>query len=82
MESYSLKVEKAIFEISNNKKWTDTQLVWLNRLGKTIKNEICLDKEYLNTGIFLDQGGFERINKVFDNNLENIIEELKIKIWN
>jgi type I restriction enzyme, R subunit len=82
LESYSLKVEKAIFEISNNKKWTDTQLVWLNRLGKTIKNEICLDKEYLNTGIFLDQGGFERINKVFDNNLENIIEELKIKIWN
>jgi type I restriction enzyme R subunit len=82
LESYALKVDKAIFEISQKKNWTDTQRVWLNRLGKTIKNEICLDKDYLNTGIFLEQGGFDRINKVFESDLENIIEELKIKIWN
>ena len=82
LESYSLKVDKAIIEISNKNQWSDNQIVWLQRLGKTIKNEICLDKNYLNSGIFLDQGGFERINKVFDNNLENIIEEIKVKIWN
>ena len=69
-------------EISNKKQWSENQILWLQRLGKTIKNEICLDKDYLNSGIFLDQGGFERINKVFDNNLENIIEDIKVKIWN
>jgi type I restriction enzyme R subunit len=79
--SHNERVNKALENILSSKTWSETQVIWLKRLAHTLKNDFVSDKSTFDQGAFIDQGGFNRINKLFNNNLENIIDDFKVRIW-
>jgi type I restriction enzyme R subunit len=61
--------------------WTEPQRRWLERIGKQLSKEIVVDRAALDTGEFGANGGFSRINKVFDGRLEAILGEINEALW-
>ncbi|MGB3510986.1 MAG: type I restriction-modification system endonuclease [Microcoleaceae cyanobacterium] len=78
---YEERVDKAMGKILSSRSWSQPQRKWLERIGKQIKLEIVVDREAFDQGMFKAQGGFERINKTFDGQLESILDEINQGIW-
>lgn len=79
---YAERVDRAMKKILASQPWTSPQRKWLERIGKQLKAEIIVDREALDKGEFKTQGGgFERLNKVFSGDLENIVVRLHENIW-
>nr|WP_049561597.1 type I restriction-modification enzyme R subunit C-terminal domain-containing protein [Limnoraphis robusta] len=79
--SYTERVDKAISKIIASRSWTEPQRKWLERIGKQLKLETIVDKAAFEQGQFKSMGGFNRINKTFDGELENILSEINREIW-
>jgi type I restriction enzyme, R subunit len=79
--SYDERVDRALKRILEGKKWTTPQRKWLQRIGKQMMKETVVDREALDRGQFKSQGGFNRINKVFDGRLELVLGELHEGLW-
>ncbi|MFH0902471.1 MAG: type I restriction-modification enzyme R subunit C-terminal domain-containing protein, partial [Pseudomonadota bacterium] len=78
---YSERVERAIQTILGSRAWTAPQRRWLERIGKQMVKETVVDRAALDRGEFKSQGGFERINKVFEGKLEQVLGELHAAAW-
>ncbi|MDF5720235.1 MAG: type I restriction-modification system endonuclease [Rhizonema sp. PD37] len=79
--SYEQRVERAIARILSNGNWTMPQRKWLERIGKQLKLETIVDQEAFDQGEFKTQGGFVRLNKIFDGRLEEILIEINDALW-
>lgn len=77
---FSQRVEKAMAKINAKHNWTKPQQRWLERLQKQLVNEVVIDKDTLNQ-FFARDGGVKLVDKVFDHQLEQVIEELKDAMW-
>jgi len=53
----------------------------LERIGKQLKVEVVVDREALERGQFQAEGGFTRLNKVFDGKLEQLLADLQESVW-
>lgn len=78
---YDQRVEQALKKILANHTWTTPQRKWLERIGKQLKVEYIVDREALDEGAFKTQGGFKRINKIFDGKLESILADINESLW-
>jgi len=78
---YESRVQKALDGLLKANAWTSPQREWLKRIGKQLLQETVVDREALNQGAFETNGGFDRINKVFDGRLEQILGDLQEAIW-
>jgi type I restriction enzyme, R subunit len=79
---YAERVDRAMKKILASQPWTPPQRKWLERIGKQLKAETIVDREALDKGEFKTQGGgFERLNKVFGGDLENIVIQIHENIW-
>jgi type I restriction enzyme, R subunit len=78
---YDERVDRAMREMMASKSWTSPQRKWLERIGKQLKVEKIVDREALNSGEFQAQGGFNRINKVFEGKLQTVLEDISEAIW-
>lgn len=80
--SYEQRVDRAIAKILSSRAWTVPQRKWLERIAKQLKVETIVDKEALDKGEFKTQGGgFNRINKTFNGQLEGILTEINDTLW-
>ncbi|MBW4489943.1 MAG: type I restriction-modification system endonuclease [Trichocoleus desertorum ATA4-8-CV12] len=79
---YSDRVDRAIKQILASRAWTPPQRKWLERIGKQLKAETIVDREALDQGEFRTQGGgFERLNKTFNGQLEAILSKVGDYLW-
>jgi type I restriction enzyme R subunit len=78
---YKDRVAKAMQKILSSRPWTPPQRKWLERIGKQLEAETIVDREALDRGEFKSQGGFLRLNKIFDGHLEELLNELTETIW-
>ena len=78
---YKDRVAKAMQKILSSRPWTPPQRKWLERIGKQLEVETIVDREALDRGEFQAQGGFTRLNKIFDGRLEELLHELTDTIW-
>ena len=62
-------------------RFTDPQSKWLDRIAKQVKIETVVDRASLDAGQFKTDGGFARLNKVFDGKLETLLGELADEVW-
>ena len=74
--SHKERIQKAIVKLKKNHNFSKMELDWLKRIETHLINENILTKDTFETGAFKSQGGFKRIDKVFKNELEAIIEEV------
>jgi type I restriction enzyme R subunit len=78
---YEERVDKAVRSILSSQAWELRQRQWLERIGRQMKENVVLDRDALDSGAFKDVGGFVRLNKVFDDKLEDIIRRIIDNIW-
>ena len=78
---YQERVDAALKKLLASQPWTKPQRDWLERIGKQLKKEKVVDRAALDEGQFAAKGGFQRINKVFDGKLEDILLQLGENIW-
>lgn len=75
------RVKNAINKIKTGRTWNVHQLKWIDRFEKQLMAETILTRKDLDLKPFLDEGGFTRINKIFNNELEDLIVELNNDLY-
>jgi type I restriction enzyme R subunit len=78
---YAERVDRAVQRLRKAHKFTEPQAKWLDRIAKQVKLETVVDKASLDAGQFKADGGFARLNKVFDGKLESMLGELADEVW-
>ncbi|MGB7249055.1 MAG: type I restriction-modification system endonuclease [Phormidesmis sp.] len=78
---YEERVQRAIKKILASQKWSAPQRKWLERIGKQLEKEYVVDREAFDRGAFKREGGFQRLNKVFEGKLEVILEDISLTMW-
>ncbi|MCB9793200.1 MAG: type I restriction-modification system endonuclease [Alphaproteobacteria bacterium] len=82
LEPYERRVSRALERVLSSRAWTRPQRQWLTRIAKQIEKNTVVDREALDSGQFRAQaGGFERLNRVFNGELEAVVGELADAVW-
>jgi len=81
LEPYATRVDRALARILSRGPWTDPQRRWLERIAQQLRKETVVDRAALDQGEFRQQGGFARLNKVFDGHLERVLADLNEAVW-
>ena len=76
--SLQTRPKNAVKKLKSAHNFTAQELNWINRIEKYLLNESLINVEIFDEvgTAFKNSGGFNRINKAFDGNLTNIIDEL------
>jgi len=75
--SHEARIRRAVDKLKKAHKFSKQELNWIARMEKYLMEESVLNVTVFDEdGRFQAQGGFAKINKVFGNQLENIILEL------
>ena len=78
---YGDRVKAAIQKVLASRTWSDPQKRWLRKIGEQIEREIVVDREALDREPFATDGGFTRVNKVFDGELEAVLTGINEEMW-
>lgn len=78
---YAERVKAAMNRIMKSRQWTDPQKRWLARIGEQVEKEIVVDRQAFDGDPFAKDGGFNRLNKVFGGELENIVASINEEMW-
>lgn len=74
---YKIRLENAFKKLKSERQFSKIEEKWLERIEKYLSKEQFIDKEAFDTGAFKNEGGYEKINKAFRNQLDEIVKELK-----
>ena len=78
---WETRVNEAVARIKASRSFTPPQAQWLDRIARQLKAELVVDRTALDSGVFRDQGGFDRINRIFDGTLERTLQDLADTMW-
>ena len=79
--SHEERVQRAMRRILTSRRWTAPQRQWLERIGRQLERESIMDREALNRGAFERDGGFSRLNRIFDGQLETVLGDIAEAMW-
>ena len=79
--SHDERIKNAVNKIRKSRKWNVTQTKWLDRFEKQLLVETVLTRADLDAKPFSEEGGFTRLNKIFENDLENILVTLNENLY-
>ena len=75
--SHEARIRRAVDKLKKAHSFTKTELTWIGRMEKYLLEESVLNVDVFDEdGRFKAQGGFAKINKVFQNKLESVVLEL------
>ncbi|WP_258525576.1 type I restriction-modification system endonuclease [Paenibacillus sp. YN15] len=74
--SHEQRIVNAVQKLKQKHSFSRMELDWLSRIEAQLLHEPILDKETFDSEAFKNHGGFVRINKIFNNQLDSIISEL------
>lgn len=77
---FEQRVQIAMQTIYTKHKWLPVQRKWLERLAKQLTYEVIIDREFINSR-FADHGGAKQLERVLNNQLDIVIEELGQSLW-
>ena len=75
------RVRAATQRILGSQAWSDPQRKWLKRIAEQIEREIVVDRQSLDQEPFQAHGGYRRLNKVFDGQLEAVLSDFNEALW-
>ncbi len=78
---FDQRVDAGVQRLMQQHAFTAVQKDWLKRLASQIKANVVLDEALINEGPFRQQGGFRKLNQVFDGRLGELLAELNEAIW-
>jgi len=77
---FESRVNKAMQIIYALKPWTPIQRKWLARLAKQLVHEVVIDQQFIND-LPAFSGGVKQLNKILDNQLDMVLDQLKGHLW-
>jgi len=81
MVSHEERIKRAVNDIRKMKTWTKVQEKWINRIELQLLKETVVRVEDLDASPFNDAGGFDRLNKIFEDQLEQMMNRLNEKLY-
>lgn len=81
LESQEERVKRAVNKVREMRKWNKVQLNWLDRFEKQLIAETVLNVEDLNQEPFKGAGGYKKLDKVFENQLKDIIDKINDNLY-
>ena len=78
--SFEQRVQNAMQSIYGLHAWSPIQRKWLDRLAKQLVHEVVLDTQFIND-LPAFQGGAKQLDKVLENQLDSVLDELKAHLW-
>jgi type I restriction enzyme R subunit len=79
--SHEERIRKAVQKVRESRTWNAIQLKWLEKFEKQLLVENVLRADDLNEDPFKMDGGFTRLNKIFENELEKVIELINENLY-
>lgn len=74
-------VQDAMKRILAKRPWTDVQRRWLRRIGDQLVREAVVDRASIDEEPFRADGGFVRLNKIFEGQLESVLGDINEELW-
>lgn len=81
LRPYADRVRNAMARILKSHPWTPVQQKWLKRIGDDVAKEVVVDRDFFESSQYKQDGGFERLNKLFGGKLEAILGDIRESIW-
>ena len=78
---YEERVDRAVKKILASRAWTKPQRQWLERIGTQLELETVVDRDAFEHGQFKLEGGYARIDKLFDGKLAEVLADLGDGVW-
>jgi type I restriction enzyme R subunit len=81
---FDQRVDRALAKILAGKKWTSPQKQWLQTIANQTKANALVDRDALNDESLIfrtEGGGFPRLNKLFDGQLVQVLDQFNEEIW-
>ncbi len=75
------RIANAFAKVNALRTWNKIQQRWLDRFKAQLMAEAVLTKDDLNNDPFKEEGGYNRINKIFDDNVDEIIQILNDNLY-
>lgn len=79
--SHQDRVNRAFEKVIAMKPWNKIQQKWLDRFQKQLLAETILTKEDLDKEPFRSEGGYYRINKQFEQQLEDVLKTINDNLY-
>jgi type I restriction enzyme R subunit len=80
--SHDERIKRAIVKVKKLNNWNQTQLNWIDRFEKQLMQEDILQAVNLNEEPFNQDGGFERLDKIFGHRLGEVIDTINNNLYN
>ena len=77
---FEQRVQQAMNTLYAHHIWSPIQRKWLDRLAKQLTHEVVVDHEFVNRA-FAGQGGAKQLNKLLNQQLDQVIDELGGLLW-
>ena len=77
---FDTRVNQAMQRIYASHQWTPLQRKWLERLAKQLQYETIVDKQFVNER-FSSTGGVKQFDKVLQNRLDDVLEQVNEELW-
>lgn len=78
---HKARIYNAMNKIRKSKTWNKTQEKWLQRFEDQLIHETILRKEDLDKPPFTEEGGFNRLNKIFEQQLETVLQQINENLY-
>lgn len=79
--SHEDRIKNAVQKVRKMKAWNKVQEKWIDRIELQLLKETVLRVENLNESPFDDAGGFERLDKIFEQQLSEVIDLINKNLY-
>ncbi|AIZ63740.1 hypothetical protein PK28_08610 [Hymenobacter sp. DG25B] len=77
----TVRVQEAVDFVRNSNSWNAHQRKFLDRVQTQLIKETVLTRDDLNQEPFKGDGGYNRFNKLFDNQLDNVLQTIQERLY-
>lgn len=81
LEPHEARIRRAVNHVRGLQPWNKVQQRWLDRFEKQLLAETVLQVEDLDASPFAEDGGFPRLNAIFDQQLPRIIQTINQQLY-
>lgn len=79
--AHETRIHNAVGKVRGMHAWNKVQQKWLDRFEAQLIHETILRKEDLDKPPFNEAGGFLKLNKIFDNKLESVLNDINENLY-
>ncbi len=81
LRPYAQRVDEAVQALIRTHGLNPMQQGWLRRLGQQVVANVVLDQALIDEGPLREQGGFRRLDQIFDGQLSDLLADMNEAIW-